>query len=251
VPATDLVLALLAAVAAGAINALAGGGSLITFPVLIALGVPSVIANVTNTVALSPGYLAATLAQARDLDGQRRRVIALVLAGAVGGLGGGVLLLHTGEALFRALVPFLLLLASALLAAQNRVRAWLERGGTPHSEAWAIPLVAIAAVYGGYFGAGVSVMILAVLGVVLRDSLTRLSALKQAVSFATNLSAAVLFAASGHVLWTAAAVMAVGALIGGAVGGRLAGRVPPGVLRAIVITVGVAVAAVYLVRSYL
>jgi uncharacterized membrane protein YfcA len=247
----QLVLALAAAVAAGAINALAGGGSLVTFPVLVALGVPPVVANVTNTVALSPGYLSATVAQARDLAGQCRRAIALVAAGAVGGLAGGVLLLRTGDALFGELVPFLLLLASGLLAAQNRVRAWLTRGaGAPHAEAWAIPLVAAAAVYGGYFGAGVSVMILAVLGVVLHDTLTRLNALKQAISFATNTTAAIFFAFSGHVLWPTAAAMAVGALLGGLVGGRLAGRIPPGVLRAIVVTVGVVVAVVYLVRSY-
>jgi uncharacterized membrane protein YfcA len=248
----DLVLAALAAVAAGAINALAGGGSLVTFPTLVALGVPPVMANVTNTVALSPGYLSATIAQAKDLTGQRRRVIALVIAGALGGLAGGVLLLHTREAIFRALVPFLLLTASALLALQNRVRAWLVRGdGTPHRDAWAVPLIAVAGVYGGYFGAGLGVMLLAVLGVVLHDTLTRLNALKQAISFATNLTAAGFFVVSGHVLWTTAAAMAVGALIGGLVGGRLAGRIRPEVLRAVVVTVGVVVAAVYLVRSYL
>lgn len=247
----DLVVAAVAAVGAGAVNALAGGGSLITFPTLVALGVPPVVANLTNTVALSPGYLSATVAQAKDLQGQRRRVIALVVAGAVGGLAGGVLLLQTREAIFRTLVPFLLLTASALLALQNRVRTWLARSdGTPRSGAWAVPLVAIAGVYGGYFGAGLGVMLLAVLGVVLHDTLTRLNALKQAISFATNLTAAGFFVMSGQVLWTTAAAMAVGALIGGVIGGRLAGRIRPELLRAIVIAVGVIVAVVYLVRSY-
>jgi uncharacterized membrane protein YfcA len=247
----ELVVAAVAAVGAGLVNALAGGGSLITFPTLVALGVPPVVANLTNTVALSPGYLSATVAQARDLEGQRRRVIALVVAGAVGGLAGGVLLLHTGEAIFRALVPFLLLTASALLALQDRVRTWLGRSdGAPRSGAWAVPLVAIAGVYGGYFGAGLGVMLLAVLGVVLHDTLTRLNALKQAISFATNLTAAGFFVMSGQVLWSTAAAMAVGALIGGVIGGRLAGRIRPERLRAIVIAVGVVVAVVYLVRSY-
>jgi uncharacterized membrane protein YfcA len=249
--AVDLGCVALAAMVAGGVNALAGGGSLITFPVLVALGVPPVMANVTNTVALCPGYLSATLAQKQDLQGQGRRLGWLVTAGAIGGLAGGVLLLHTGESLFRVLVPFLILLASGLLAMQTRVRAWLTRNadaGAARREGWAVPLVGAAAVYGGYFGAGVSVMILAVLGLVLHDSLTRLNALKQAISFGTNVSAATFFLASGHVLWSAAAVMAAGALLGGALGGRLASRIRPALLRAIVVAVGLAVSAVYLIK---
>ena len=121
----DLGVAGLAAVAAGAVNALAGGGTLITFPTLIALGLPSVAANVTNTIALAPGHLGATLAQKKDLAGQRARVTRLVPAAILGGLVGGLLLLFTSERVFRQLVPFLILLASALLAVQEPVRAWL------------------------------------------------------------------------------------------------------------------------------
>jgi uncharacterized protein len=166
-----------------------------------------------------------------------------------------VLLLRTGEALFRVLVPFLILLASGLLAVQPRVRAWLTRstGAEPaaaHREGWAVPLIGVAAIYGGYFGAGVSVMILAVLGLVLHDSLTRLNALKQAISFGTNLTAAAFFLFSGQVLWSAAAVMAAGALVGGAIGGRLASRIPPAVLRAIVVAVGLAVSVAYLIKLF-
>ncbi|MBL8057851.1 MAG: sulfite exporter TauE/SafE family protein, partial [Anaerolineales bacterium] len=223
----DYVLVALAAMAAGAVNALAGGGTLITFPMLVAVGVPNVAANVTNTVALSPGYFGATLAQLNDLKGQRRRLWLVLPAAALGGVIGGLLLLNTGEKLFRQLVPFLILLASGLLAAQDPVRAWLTRragqSGRPLSEAWVMGPVGLAAVYGGYFGAGLSVIVLAVLGVVLDDNLTRLNALKQSVSFSVNIAAAIFFLFSGQVVWSAALVMAGGALIGGVVGGRLAG----------------------------
>jgi uncharacterized membrane protein YfcA len=249
----DLILVGLAAIGAGAVNAIAGGGTLITFPMLTAVGVPAVAANVTNTVALCPGYLGATFAQIKDLRGQEKRLWLLVPVAALGGIVGGVLLLNTGERLFRMAVPYLILLASGLLAVQDPVRAWLVRrsGGSEPSgmkqAATALP-VAAAAIYGGYFGAGLSVIVLAVLGLVLDDTLTRLNALKQAISFSVNIAAAIFFVFSGQVVWIAAAVMAVGALLGGAVGGRLAGRIRPIVLRRIVVTVGVIVAIIYLVR---
>lgn len=247
--AADLLLVGLSAVAAGAVNALAGGGTLITFPTLIALGVPAVAANVTNTVALCPGYLGATLAQRKDLRGQRGRLALLLPAGAVGGLVGGVLLLGSTERLFRSLVPFLILLASLLLAVQEPVRSWVSRhaqGGARRAEAWALLPVCGAAVYGGYFGAGLSVIVLAVLGLAIEDSLTRLSAVKQAIAFAVNVAAAVFFLFSGQVVWPAAAVMAAGALLGGVLGGRLAGRIAPSTLRWIVVAIGVSVATLYL-----
>jgi uncharacterized membrane protein YfcA len=249
----DLLLVGLAAVAAGAVNALAGGGTLITFPMLTAVGVPAVAANVTNTVALCPGYFGATMAQVKDLQGQARRLWLLAPAGVVGGVAGGILLLNTGERLFRALVPFLILLASGLLAVQEPLRRWFMRRAGPAgpatiSEAWTALPVALAGVYGGYFGAGLSVIVLAVLGLVLNDSLTRLNALKQAIAFSVNIAAAVFFLFSGQVVWLAALVMAIGALIGGALGGRMARRVRPVMLRRIVVTIGVAVALVYLAR---
>lgn len=249
----ELALVGLAAIAAGAVNALAGGGTLITFPMLTAVGLPAVMANVTNTVALCPGYLGATLAQARDLRGQQRRLRWLTPASIVGGIAGGIALLNTEERLFRALVPYLILVAAGLLAVQDPVRRWIVRR-TSHgnaarsSEAWMALPVALAAIYGGYFGAGLSVIVLAVLGLVLDDSLTRLNALKQAISLSVNVAAALFFLFSGQVAWSAAIVMALGALAGGALGGRLAGRIQPGTLRRIVVTVGVAVALVYFVR---
>lgn len=250
----EYLLVALAAMAAGAVNALAGGGTLITFPTLVFVGIPPVSANVTNTVALSPGYLGATVAQSKDLQGQRRRLWMFLPAGAVGGIIGGILLLNTGERLFSELVPYLILLASGLLAIQDPLRAWLKRRQSEQghrkapSEKAAILPVGLAAVYGGYFGAGLSVIILAVLALILEDTLTRLNALKQAVAFSTNLAAAIFFVFSGKVVWDVALVMAVGALLGGALGGRLAGRIQPSMLRKIVVAIGVIVALVYLLR---
>lgn len=252
--APDLIVAGLAAVAGGAVNALAGGGTLITFPTLTALGLPAVTANVTNTVALAPGHLGATAAQAGDLRGQGRRLRLFLPAGILGGLAGGVLLLCTSERTFRTLVPYLILLASGLLAVQEPVRAWLTRrlagiGSHRSHEALAVVPVFAASVYGGYFGAGLSVIVLAALGLLLDDTLTRLNAVKQAVGFAVNAAAAALFLFSGKVAWAAAAVMVVGAVAGGALGGRLAGRVRPSTLRLVVVAIGVVVGLAYLRRG--
>jgi uncharacterized membrane protein YfcA len=251
--AFNLVLVGVAAVAAGAINALAGGGTLLTFPTLIAVGLPAVAANITNTVALCPGYIGGTLAQINDLRGQRSRLWITLPAGVIGGLIGGILLLQTGEKLFKELVPFLILLASALLAIQDPVRRWLTRRLNQQAGAnmapWSWLPVGLAAIYGGYFGAGLSVIVLAALGITMEDTLTRLNALKQLIGFAANVAAAVFFLFSGHVVWAAAAVMAVGALIGGTLGGRLAGRVQPSTLRWIVVSIGVVVSIIYFIRG--
>jgi len=253
----DYLLVGSAAIAAGVVNALAGGGTLITFPVLLALGLPAVTANVTNTVALCPGYLGATLAQAKDLRGQRRRLWWCLPAGILGGLAGGMLLLKTEEHLFTMLVPFLILLASGLLALQDPLRAWLQRRAGNHPaekpswEQWAILPVGVAAIYGGYFGAGLSVIVLAVLGLLLNDTLTRLNALKQSIALSINVAAAVFFLFSGHIVWPVVVVMAGGALLGGAIGGRLAGHLKPALLRWLVVTIGFTVAGVYLVRVFL
>jgi uncharacterized protein len=251
--AAELALAGCAAVGAGFVNALAGGGTLLSFPALIAVGVPPIAANITSTVALCPGYFGAAVAQRRDLEGQSTRVWALLPAAAVGGIVGGWLLLGSSERAFRALVPFLILLASALLAAQEHVRAWVIRrvevlGSSRTAATRAILPVALAAVYGGYFGAGLSVIVLAVLGVLVDDSLTRLNALKQFIALTVNLGALSMFILSGYVIWDAALVMAAGALIGGALGGRLAGSIQPRTLRMAVVTVGFGVGLAYLVR---
>jgi len=247
----DILLAGLAAVGAGAVNALAGGGTLITFPTLTFLGVPAVAANVTNTVALCPGYFGATLAQRKDLRGQRRRLWGFLPAGALGGIVGGFLLLRSGERIFSALVPVLILAASGLIALQERVRAWLVRrngGASGNARTWGALPVGVSAIYGGYFGAGLSVIVLAVLGLTQDDSLTRLNALKQAIALSVNVATAVFFLFAAPIVWPAAAVMAAGALAGGFLGGKLAGHVRPSVLRWTVVAIGIIVAIIYWLR---
>jgi uncharacterized protein len=245
--------------AAGAVNALAGGGTLICFPVLLATGLPAIAANVTCTIALCPGYLGATLAQRADLHGQRQRIFRLLPLSAVGGLLGAVLLLHTGEQKFTRAVPWLLLGACALLASQERLRVALAtRAGSgaeiPASAQpvplWLLPLVVIGAAYGGFFGAGMSVILLAVLGLALRDTLPRLNALKQTMALATNGAAALWLGIQAAVDWRLIAVLAVSALLGGVWGGRLARRLSPLWLRRVVVLLGIAVAVGYLWRAH-
>lgn len=239
----------IAALLAGAVNALAGGGTLITFPVLTFLGIPAISASITNTVALSPGYLGGTLAQAKDLQGQKNRLWLIIPASILGGILGGYFLLQTGEKLFNELIPYLILLASILLAIQDTVRAWLiKRSHKSNLEKLSWLPVGLASIYGGYFGAGLSVIILSALGLTIEDSLTRLNALKQAVAFAVNLAAAIFFLFSGQVLWTVALVMAIGALIGGVLGGKLAGKIKPSTLKWTVVTIGVIVSVIYFVN---
>lgn len=248
----EIIIAGLAAAAAGFINALAGGGTLISFPALIALGVPDIAANITNTVALCPGYLSGAIAQREDLRGQGRRLWLLLPAGIIGGVAGSLLLLLGSEPVFHVLIPFLILLAALLLAVQDKVRDWIrkqshtaESGG---SGGKALLPVGLAAVYGGYFGAGMSVIVLAVLGLFLDDTLTRLNALKQCISLSINVAAAVFFLFSGMVIWPLAMVMATGALAGGAAGGRIAGKINPVLLRWTVVVISSAIGIFLLVR---
>jgi uncharacterized protein len=245
----------LAALAAGMVNALAGGGTLITFPTLLAIGLAPVSANVTSTLALSPGFLGGTLAQINDLKGQKKRFWIGFTAAVLGGMTGAILLLQTTEKFFTNLVPFMILLASCLLAIQTPLRNWMARRqaqGNAKSipEAWFFLPVFLGAIYGGYFGAGYSVILLAILSLLLNDTLTRLNALKQSIAFSVNVTAALLFVFSGKVVWSVAAVMMLGALLGGSMGGRLAGRVKPATLRWIVVSIGFVVGMIYLVKTY-
>ncbi|BAY53064.1 hypothetical protein NIES2134_118540 [Thermostichus vulcanus NIES-2134] len=244
---TEIGVLTVAGLAAGFVNAIAGGGTLISFPALVAIGLPPVVANLTSTVALVPGYLGATVAQYQELKGQQRRLGWLFPTAVAGGITGAILLLHTNEALFNALIPYLLLLAAVLLGVQEQVRAWLlGRISAPdRSEVGAMPLVFIAAVYGGYFGAGLSVILLAVLGLVLQESLRRLNGLKQILAFGINLAAAAFFALSGEVVWPVAWGMAIATLVGGLLGGKFAGAVDPGLLRWTVVLLAVLLAISY------
>ncbi|HJQ17292.1 MAG TPA: sulfite exporter TauE/SafE family protein [Allosphingosinicella sp.] len=241
-------LLLAAGFVGGLFNALAGGGSIFTFPALMLTGIPPLAANITNSVALCPGYFGGTLAQRRDFAGQGRRMLLLLPLAGAGGIAGALFLLRTSEATFENLVPVLVLAACALLAVQDRIRAVLQRRIAKVSLGWAAVPVVIAAVYGGYFGAGLGVMYLAMIGLAIEDTLTRLNALKQMMSLVTNVVAALVFIASGPVVWPAAAAIAVGAVGGGAAGGSLASRVKPATLRLIVIFIGFAIAIVFMVR---
>ncbi|HYD12211.1 MAG TPA: sulfite exporter TauE/SafE family protein [Allosphingosinicella sp.] len=241
----ELFLLFLAAIGAGFFNALAGGGSIFTFPVLIAVGVPPVTANVTNTVALCPGYFGGVIAQRRDLANQEGRMLALLPVAVLGGIVGAWLLTRTSDAAFRNLVPFLVLGACLLLALQDRIRTLLQRRAARVGLAWAVLPVFLAAIYGGYFGVALSVMFLAMLGLTIDDTLTRLNALKQAMSLACNIAAALYFAIGATVVWSAAGAMAAGALLGGWAGGRLASRVNAATLRIVVIAIGLIIAAMF------
>jgi hypothetical protein len=177
----------------------------------------------------------------------------LLPAAVVGGVAGGLLLLNTEERVFREAVPYLILLATGLLAFQGQIRSLImgrigAAGSGEDNPTIAVLLIFMASVYGGYFGAGLGVITLAALGLVIDDTLTRLNALKGGISFSVNVAAALFFLFSGQIVWDAALVMAVAALAGGALGGRLAGRIQPTLLRWIVVTVGVVVAIIYLVR---
>ncbi|MCU1395208.1 MAG: putative rane protein [Ilumatobacteraceae bacterium] len=239
--------AALAAAGAGLVNAIAGGGTLISFPVLTAIGVPSVRANSTNTVSLLPGYLGGVSAQHDDLKGLSASVRPQLVAAALGGLLGSVLLIITSESVFRTLVPFLILASAILLATQDRLRGWIFKPGVQHeSHVFAqVACVGVAAVYGGYFGAGLGIMLIAVLGLFSDLPLNRLNAIKLLLAFIVNLFAAAFLSFSGKVEWSLVLVMAPAALIGGNLGGRLAKVLPPKKLRVFVVLFGVVVAIIY------
>jgi len=188
------------------------------------------------------------------LKTQTHRLRYILPFSILGGLVGGILLVNTGEKVFRQIVPFLILLASLLLAVQDPVRAFLIRrverhGSNKVSALWSTAPIGLASVYGGYFGAGLSVIVLAALGLTIDESLTKLNALKQIISFSVNIAAAVFFMFSNQVVWLAVLPMAICALIGGWLGGRLAGKVKPSNLRWMVVTIGLVVAIIYLIRG--
>lgn len=248
------ILIFLAAVIAGFINAMAGGGTLVSFPVLLAVGISPIVANVTNTVALVPGTIGGMWAQRNEFQSQYRRLLKLLPVAIVGGIAGGLLILNTSENAFRSIIPYLILLATLLLAAQVHIKNWvIARIGHAHAERHnplvMMSLVFLAAIYGGYFGAGLGVILMAVLGMVTDENMTRLNFLKQALSFTVNLAAAIYFAFSGKVDWLVAVVMIFGSLLGGWIGGKLAGKMKPEVLRWVVIGAGLIAATIYFLKN--
>ena len=249
----DYLIALGGGFFVGFVNAIAGGGTLISFPVLTLIGLPVVSANVTSTVSLSPGYLAATFAQLKDLKDQKKRLLIFIPLAALGGILGGILLLQSGDRVFRSLVPYLILVASALLALQEPLKKWLNKHQKLENRQHAFSIISIlaiglAAIYGGYFGAGLSVIVLAVLALSISDTLTRLNALKQIIGFSANMSTAIFFMFSNHVEWDIVLFMASGAIAGGWAGGKLAAYIKPVFLRRIVVIIGFVVSIVYFIK---
>jgi hypothetical protein len=239
-----------AAFVAGAINAVAGGGSLISFPALVAVGYPAKVANITNTVALWPGYVGGSFGYSAQLSGQRRRVLVLTIPSILGALVGSAVLLYTPASSFEAIVPFLILFAAALMALQARLTVLVARYRPERKDADFNVEVVLAifglAIYGAYFGAGLGILTLAVLGILLPDELHRSNALKGLLSAIINAAAVVYFAIWGPVEWLPAAVMAVAALAGGYYGVGAARKLSAKYLRAVVITYAVIVAVIIL-----
>ncbi len=261
-----------AGAAAGAVNAIAGGGTLVTFPALLAVGLPPVSANITSSVGLLAGYAGGSVGYRRELAGQGPRVRALATAAVVGGVLGAVILLVTPADAFRAVVPYLVLVACALLAAQPRLARLVAArrasaavpagavgtspppGAVPVDAAgrlgWGVRAgVLVASVYGSYFGAGLGVLLLGVLGILVADDLQRLNALKGLLSLIVNVVGVAVFVFSGWVDWPVALVVATAAVGGGLLGVRIARVLPARVLRVVVVCLGVLVAGVLLVRG--
>jgi len=239
-PVTLETAALLAtsAAAAGVVNAVAGGGTLLTFPALLAAGIPPVEANATNTVALFPGQLASSFAYRSHLREERRRALALAVPSLIGGLAGSILLLALPERSFEAVVPWLILFACLLLALQGQLRRLVSRGrAASHPAALWWSQLAIS-VYGGYFGAGIGILMLAAMGVLLPSSIQHANALKVLFSLAINAIAASVFVLAGAARPGEAALMAAAAMAGGFAGARLAQRLPPAGMRAFAVAVG-------------
>jgi len=244
---------LVSAILAGAVNAVAGGGSLISFPALLAAGYPAKTANVTNTVALWPGYLGGSIGYREELRYQRLRILLLVAPSVLGALAGSAVLLSTSESAFDYIVPFLILFATGLTAWQRRLTELADRHHISAQSAEHVPVILFAAiflfaVYGAYFGAGLGILTFAVLSVLVPDDLQRLNALKGLLSLLINAVAVFYFAVLGPVEWAPAAVMAVGALAGGYLGAGIARRLGQERLRAAVVLFGAIMAVILFVR---
>ncbi len=243
-----------AGAAAGAINAIAGGGTLVSFPALLWLGRDPILANATNTLALCPGALAAMAAFRNDLAAVRRWMLLIVPPSLLGGLLGALLLLRTPERVFAALVPWLILFATALFATQGPIAAAMRRlhparaphraHGAPPTTAWPgfLAFAFPVATYGGYFGAGIGIMLLAALGLAGFTDIHQMVGLRNFAGLCINGVAAAYFVARGAVVWPDALVMIVGQVVGGYGGARVARRLGRTFMRRAVVVIGVAMA---------
>ena len=249
----EMVAVFLAGIAAGTINTVVGSGTLITFPTLLAGGVPPVPANVSNTIGLVPGSVAGAFGYRRELSGQRDRVLRLASASLLGGVLGAVLLLALPAEAFAMIVPVLIGLGCLLVVLQPAIsrRVAARREGRDHVPAhgslWVWLLVFGTGIYGGYFGAAQGVLLMAIMGIGIEETLQRLNGVKNVLAGLVNAVAAVIFILVAEVDWVAAGLVALGAVIGGLVGASLGRRLPPLALRIFIVVVGVAA----LVRFFL
>jgi uncharacterized protein len=235
-------------VAAGTVNTIVGAGSLLTFPTLLFLGYPPLVANVSNTVGLVAGSISGAIGYRRELAGQRTRARPLLIAAAFGGLTGGCLLLVLPPSAFARLVPVLILMACGLVAIQPRLSAWVlarrARSGVVHvGGGWMLVLgVYLTGIYGGYFGAAQGVILIALLSILVDDDLQRLNGLKNLIAVVINAIAAILFVLLAPVAWVPAVLLAIGSIVGGQLGAVVGRRLSPLALRAAIVTVGTIVA---------
>jgi uncharacterized protein len=233
-----------AGVAAGAINAVVGSGTLITFPVLIALGYQPLIANVSNNIGLVPGAIAGVHGYRRELSGQRQRVMGLGAFSLVGGVAGATLLLTLPSSAFDAILPALIVVALVLVVAQPAIdRRLADRPQRDENGLVLRGAITASGVYGGYFGAGQGILLMGILGIGLRDSLQRLNGLKNVLAGLVNLTAGLIFVLATEVDWAVAALIAAGSIVGGTVGARYGRRLDPTVLRALIVVVGLTAVA--------
>ena len=249
----QIALLIVAGLVAGAVNALAGGGSLITFPSLIAIGLPSVDANVTNSVAVFPGYVSSVAGSRADLAGQRSRLKRIVPTTILGGVAGCALLLLTPARTFELIVPFLVLAAAATLAFQDRLRGLVghPRALSPRRQSITLQIVVfLGAIYGGYFGAALGVMYVAALALILDENLNRINALKNVLSASVGFVTLIVFALFAPIHWGAALTLAPATIIGGYAGARLARRLPARVLRVLIVSFGTAIGLLLLYRAF-
>ena len=236
-----------AGIGAGTINTVVGSGTLITFPVLLSVGLPPVTANVSNTIGLVPGSVSGAIGYRAELKGQRDRLLRLGSASLLGGLLGAILLLVLPAGAFKAIVPVLIGLALVLVVLQPRLSRWVarRRQGEPHPHG-GLPLLAgvfAAGVYGGYFGAAQGVLLLGLMGLLLADTLQRMNAVKNVLALIVNGVSGLFFAFAAPVDWTAALLVAGGSVIGGQIGARVGRRLPPLALRVVIVLVGCAAIA--------
>jgi len=242
---TDALIILLAGMAAGTINTIVGSGSLITFPTLVALGYPPLLANVSNNIGLVPGSLSGVYGYRRELTGQSARLRRLVPASVLGAATGSTLLLTLPSDVFDNVVVFLVAIALILVVAgptiSRKLAARRAAGGVEHSDVTPglQALVAAAGIYGGYFGAAQGIILMAVLGIFLNETLQRINGCKNVLALTVNGVAAAVFIATTNVDWKVVGVIAVGSTIGAQIGARYGRRLNPRALRALIVVVGI------------